>query len=151
MPGTGSSRARRIVAIAATAGLLLALAAPEAASARSRERKLFRITNRTRVRNGVHRVKFSPYLSRIADRHSERMASRGKLFHTHCLPCKIEGRDWDVLGENAAAAGSVRGAHRRLMRSSGHRANILSRRYHRMGFGVARGRGFLWITEIFYG
>jgi uncharacterized protein YkwD len=79
------------------------------------------------------------------------MARRGRLYHHRCLSCRFAGRNWSALGENAAAAGSVRRAHRVLMRSSGHRENILSRRYHRIGIGVVRARGLFWVTQIFYG
>ena len=37
------------------------------------------------------------------------------------------------------------------MHSSGHRANILNTRYRRIGIGVVKARGAVWVTTIFYG
>jgi uncharacterized protein YkwD len=37
------------------------------------------------------------------------------------------------------------------MRSAPHRANILNARYRRIGIGVVKARGLVWVTAIFYG
>jgi len=43
-------------------------------------------------------------------------------------------------------------AHRRLMASPGHRANILEPRFSRVGVGLYRdGQGRFWVTEMFLG
>ena len=37
------------------------------------------------------------------------------------------------------------------MGSGGHRANILNPRFRRIGIGVVKARGSVWVTTIFYG
>lgn len=57
-----------------------------------------------------------------------------------------------TLGENIfyCSQGSVDGAHRTLMNSPGHRANILSDRFTRAGVAVLRdATGEIWVTEMF--
>jgi uncharacterized protein YkwD len=146
-----SKASARIVAVAALAGTLVATSpAPPAMSITARERKLMRMVNHARRAHHVRRLGHSRWISRMAERHSRAMARKNRLFHSRCLPCKFRRRGYVALGENAAVAGSVRGAHRKLMRSSSHRHNILSRHYVRAGMGVVRARGWFWITQIFH-
>jgi uncharacterized protein YkwD len=37
------------------------------------------------------------------------------------------------------------------MHSPAHRSNILNARYRRIGIGVVKARGVVWVTTIFYG
>jgi uncharacterized protein YkwD len=37
------------------------------------------------------------------------------------------------------------------MHSADHRANILRRAFRRVGVGVVKARGSVWVTVIFYG
>ena len=54
-------------------------------------------------------------------------------------------------GENVAAAGTLRRVRTLWMGSGGHRANVLNPRFRRVGIGVVRARGLMWVTAIFYG
>lgn len=56
---------------------------------------------------------------------------------------------YEVAGENLALAPSPARAHRGLMDSPGHRANILSGEYARVGIGVYRGPYGLMVTQQF--
>lgn len=56
-----------------------------------------------------------------------------------------------ALGENVATNVDIADAHRRLMNSPGHRANILDPRFTHIGIGAVKGpTGAWWITEDFF-
>ena len=56
---------------------------------------------------------------------------------------------WDVLGENVGVGGTVESLHDAFMASPPHRHNVLYRQYRRVGVGVGRGHGRMWVTIIF--
>lgn len=147
-------RAAKVVALAVTASVALGgLGAQpvEAASARQKMEKRFtRLINKERARRDIHRVKYSYQLARVARKHSKKMADSGILHHRGNLASGIRG-DWRVLGENVGVGGSVKSLHRAFMRSPGHKANVLYRKYRRVGVGVVRRDGVVWVTVIFKG
>ena len=119
------------------------LAAP--AHAANQQHRLLRLTNEARHRHGTHAVRLRGRMSHLARRHSRRMARTQSLFHSSGL--SHIGRAW---GENVGYTyRSVRSVHRAFMRSTSHRSNILASRYHRIGLGLFRSHGRLWVTEIF--
>ena len=148
-------RSRRTVSRAAAIALAAALsigslAPPAGALTRLEDRLLDRI-NGARQNRGLRTLRASDWLSQKARGHSIRMARRGTLFHNSCLSCMFRTRRWDKIGENIGVAAHVRRVHRLMMRSSGHRSNILGRGYHSIGVGVKRTRRGVWVTEIFWG
>jgi len=53
-------------------------------------------------------------------------------------------------GENLVENQTIPGAHAALMLSSGHRANVLSPRFERIGIGVVNGpREFVTVVQMF--
>ncbi len=55
-----------------------------------------------------------------------------------------------LAGENVAHEASAVRAHRALWASPSHRGNVLDRRFHALGVGIARDPdGSLWVCEIF--
>lgn len=137
------------IAIALCAATALSAALPPGASlaTSSQEQQLHGMLNQARSDNGVGPLGLSQKLSRRAHGHSERMADSGRLFHS-CLNCR--GRR-SRMGENVGVADSIREVHRMLMNSSSHRANILGPGFERVGVGVVRKGGRVWVTEIFAG
>jgi Cysteine-rich secretory protein family len=94
-------------------------------------------------------------LDRIAQAHTERMIGTGGLAHDagdgnpkeRAERAGVIARD---IGENVAHAGSVTLAHRALWSSPSHRANMLDRRFDRVGIGaVTAPDGSVWVTELF--
>jgi uncharacterized protein YkwD len=147
------SRVARAGMALAVAGTLLvggAVRAPAEATTRAEE-SLFALINKARVNHDRRKVRLSPALTRKAHRHSARMADAGRIFHHSCLPCLVSGWDWRVIGENVGTGESVRSVHRALMASSGHRRNILRRAFTKVGVGVVKSGGRVWVTEIFLG
>lgn len=107
--------------------------------------------NSTRTGAGLGGLALSTHLSSKARVHSEDMAQARRLMHHSCLSCTFRGDGWTVMGENVGAGTSVGAVHRKMIRSASHRDNILRRGYDRVGVGIVRGRGLVWVTEIFAG
>jgi uncharacterized protein YkwD len=144
-----SSTRRAVRRGAAAALFVLAVGAvPSARATTSAEQAVHVLVNESRAASDVRLLRLSERLSRIAHRHSKEMATRRSLFHT-CLPCEIGtvGR----LGENVGFGADYPSVQAELMASSPHRANILNPRFRRVGVGVVRRGGLVWVTQIFYG
>lgn len=147
------SRVARAGLAAAVAGILVAggtVPSPAGATTDSEE-KLFALVNQARENHDRRPLRLSQTLSRKAHRHSARMADEGTIFHHSCLSCLLSSWDWDAIGENVGVGSTVRSVHRALMDSSSHRRNILSRAFTKVGVGVVRSGGRVWVTEIFLG
>jgi uncharacterized protein YkwD len=106
--------------------------------------------NGTRSARGLGTLSLSDRLSRMARRHSSRMARERRLFHHSCLSCRFPSGSWQLLGENVGTAPSLRRVHRMMMKSPPHRSFILNGSFDRVGVGVVKRGGRYWVTEIFY-
>jgi uncharacterized protein YkwD len=113
---------------------------------RVRAETLTRI-NAERRRTGRQPLTLDPKLDLAAQRHAEDML--GRSFFAHRGPdgrtvrerARAAGFEWSAIGENLAEGQeSVKEAVEAWMRSSGHRENILDRRYTETGVGLALGR-----------
>jgi uncharacterized protein YkwD len=129
------------------------------ASPRSRpdlEARMLDLINQERVAAGLKPLAPDPELTEVARRHSADMFARG--YFAHDTP---EGRDpfermreakvrFVTAGENLALAPTVEVAHRGLMNSPGHRANILHPQFGRVGIGIMDGgiRGLMISQEF---
>jgi uncharacterized protein YkwD len=113
----------------------------------SAEHKLARRTNRSRANHGLGRLRLDPQLSKVASRHSSRMADRSLLYHSTDLRHVVTR--WSTLGENVGTGPSVKSLHRAFMASPAHRDNILYPTFRHVGVGSARRGGRLWVTVVF--
>ncbi len=136
--------------VAALVGLS-PLGIDEAQAVGARARTMRSLINQERVSRGRVPLKLNRALSRIARRHTLRMASSNKLYHNPRLAYQARRLRWTVLGENVGVGATVRSLHRAFMNSSGHRANVLNRRYRRVGISGKMARGRLWVTIVFSG
>jgi uncharacterized protein YkwD len=132
------------VAVALTATPTQASAAPTA-----KETRLLRLVNATRISRGLKPLAVRDNLGRMAHRHSARMARQGLLFHTPCLSCRFPSGSWRALAENVGMAEALHRVHRLMMRSAGHRNNVLGG-FDAIGIGVVIKGGRYWVTEIFF-
>jgi uncharacterized protein YkwD len=159
---TGTRRTRRapairlpaLVVLAAIVLATLATAAPPASAGarRALRNEMLDLTNRSRIRRGLHRVHINYRISRKATRHSAKMARRRRLFHTRNVGAYLRGINWHCWGENVGfVSSSLERLQKKFMRSRAHRHNILNRRFHRVGLGVVQRRGRYWATIFFYG
>lgn len=122
------------------------------------EQQLLELVNAERRAVGVAPLSMDPGIARVARLKSEDMVRLGYFAHqspTYGSPFAMMrqfGIDFRLAGENLAHAASIESAHRALMNSPGHRANILNPRFTQVGIGVATGSTFgLKITQMFVG
>lgn len=120
------------------------------------EARMLELVNKERVATGFKPLAPDPELTEVARRHSADMFARG--YFAHDTP---EGRDpfdrireakvrFVTAGENLALAPTVQVAHKGLMNSPGHRANILHKDFGRAGIGIMDGgiRGLMISQEF---
>ncbi|MBW3668517.1 MAG: CAP domain-containing protein [Actinobacteria bacterium] len=84
--------------------------------------------------------------------HSEAMAAAGTIWHNDAYFTAANKKRLDavLLGENVARNPDIDDAHRRLMNSPGHRANLLDSRFTVVGLAVYRSStGSLYVTQNF--
>ena len=114
------------------------------------------LVNKERTNQGLKALTFDVSLRAVARVHSEDMFKRG--YFSHYSPeggsvvdrAKSQGVDYMVIGENLAYAPSLELAHKGLMNSEGHRANILSPDFNRIGIGVMEGGVYgKMFTQVF--
>lgn len=101
--------------------------------------------NRQRAKRGIDSLVLDDSLCEYAQAHSEKMADRGLLVHSSMSNLAVRAGNGNV-GENVAwGQNSEEEVCDSWMRSPGHKANILSKRFRRVGFGVKedeRGRKY---------
>ncbi len=120
------------------------------------ELAMIELVNYERLQKGLGKLTYDAKLKEVARRHSADMFSRGYFSHYSPEGQDVTYRadlfkvDYQVIGENLAFAPSLDLAHNGLMNSPGHRANILSPDYHKIGVGSARSLDFgLMFTQVF--
>lgn len=120
------------------------------------EKEMFNLVNKERADRGRKTLVFDSRLQVIARAHSEDMFQRGYFSHyspegeTVANRATKAGIDFLVIGENLAYAPSLDLAHKGLMNSLGHRENILSTDYNKVGIGVFDGGVYgKMFTQVF--
>jgi len=124
-----------------------------------KEESTLRLHNRTRTSRGLRPLCVHPALTKAARAHSANMIRKDYFGHGNAgRRLKRHGYKWRVYAENIAGG---TGRHtrptntfRRWMNSSGHRTNILDRRFREVGIGTATGtfkghRGYTMYTVDF--
>jgi uncharacterized protein YkwD len=139
------------IIVLVVAVLLTATASRADAGAVDRRSRMLHLLNGVRNRHGLPTFRVNRELSTEALRHSRRMAAAGDLFHTQDLYQAVRSYDPSCWGENVGMARYIKTVLRLWMHSSGHKANILRRAFRRVGIGVAKSNGTVWVTVIFYG
>ena len=120
------------------------------------EAELLVLVNRERAEQGLRPLAADPELTKVARAHSQDMLARSYFSHVTPEGGRLDARlrradvTYLVAGENLALAQTLAIAHRGLMNSPGHRANILQPKFGRLGIGVLDGGRYgLMITENF--
>lgn len=120
------------------------------------ELQMIALVNKERVQHGLNALTFDPLLRDVGRGHSADMFERGYFAHNSPEGLNVADRaekagiDYQLIGENLAYAPTLVLAHNGLMNSPGHRANILSPDYHKIGIGVQDGGVYgLMITQVF--
>jgi len=119
------------------------------------ERRMFELVNSERKARKLPMLEFDEELAVVARAHSKDMADNGFFDHESPTTGKSADRVYaagiaaSATAENIAMNSSVADAHARLMASPGHRKNILSREYDRIGIGIVRKMTTLYVTQNF--
>lgn len=120
------------------------------------EAKMLVLVNEERMRAGLPPLKADPELTLVARAHSKDMFARSYFSHQtpegHSPSDRIRKAKvrFYSAGENLALAPTLSLAHKGLMNSPGHKANILHKSYGRVGIGVLDGGAYgLMVTQNF--
>ncbi len=124
------------------------------------EAELLSLLNRDRQRAGVPSLTPHPELGAMARAHSADMRDHGFFAHVSPNTGRLTDRAEQAripfrrISENIAVSTDVRSAHEALMRSPGHRMNLLDPAFSHVGVGVAvdrddEGRTRVHVTENF--
>ena len=106
------------------------------------EQQMLQMVNSARQANGLPPLVADDALRAIARAHGQDMLARG--YFSHYTPEGLSpfdrmdqaGIQYTAAGENLAFSPNLTLAMQGLMRSPGHRANILSKDFHKVGIGV---------------
>jgi uncharacterized protein YkwD len=120
------------------------------------ENEMLRLVNEERIKAGLPPLVMDEGLRQVARVHARDMFQRG--YFSHYTPDRRSPFDrllsanirYLAAGENLALAPTVQAAHRGLMNSPGHRANILSPTFRKIGIGAMAGglRGIMFSQEF---
>lgn len=120
------------------------------------ENQLIELVNKERSLMGLSTLQKVDVLTEVGRGHSADMFRRGYFAHTSPDGKNVSDRALDkgyvylVIGENLAYAPTVELAHKGLMDSPGHRANILSPEFNKIGIGIMDGGVYgLMVTQVF--
>ncbi|GHO42853.1 CAP domain-containing protein [Ktedonospora formicarum] len=132
--------------------------------------QLFALINQDRAANGLPALSWEPKLAVSALRHNQVMMGGCGLSHQCSGEAGLGDREtnagvsWNYCGENIGTGGPVpsysaqwnmaSGLHRSMMNETppndGHRQNLLSRNFHRIGISISiDANNHLWLTEDF--
>lgn len=109
------------------------------------EQQMFVLLNKERNNRGLSELSFSQNLTTVGRNHCKDMLERG--YFSHNTPEGLSPFDrmvaaditFKYAGENLALAPNANLAMKGLMESSGHRANILSKDFGKVGIGAIDG------------
>lgn len=120
------------------------------------EKNMIDLVNKERTSRGLKALTFNVKLREVARKHSADMFKRGYFSHYSPEGKTVADRaeesnvDFLIIGENLAYAPALELAHKGLMNSEGHRANILSKDYGKIGIGILDAGVYgLMFTQVF--
>ena len=126
------------------------------ASLSAQEQTAGNLLNNDRARYNLAPLAIDPELCRIARIKSEDMRDNSYFAHTSPMYGDVRqmlshfGYTYSATGENIAHHASIEKAQAAFLSSPGHRKNIMSSTYTKVGLGVAIDeKGFIYLTQIF--
>jgi uncharacterized protein YkwD len=113
----------------------------------SQEQTLLNNVNAVRAGAGAGRLTENHQVSQRAEAWAATLASEGQLRHSDLKRLPVP---FTKAAENVAKASSLDEAHRLLVNSPSHRANMVDAAFTQVGIGTARGGdGMVYAVEIF--
>ena len=164
MNAKGRKAAAFLLAVTLTSSAGASLAASDSsfaghyttASLSVQEQTAGNLLNSDRARYGLAPLAVDPALCRIARIKSQDMRDNQYFAHTSPTYGDVRsmlrqfGYDFQAAGENIAHHASIEKAQAAFLSSPGHRKNIMSTAYTKVGLGVAIGaKGDVYLTQIF--
>ena len=125
-------------------------------SVSAQEQIALKLLNNDRIANGLPALTMDPVLSELARIKSNDM--RDNRYFAHQSPTygnasamlKTFGYAFHAVGENIAHHATVEKAQAAFMSSDGHRRNILSSSWTKVGIGVSvDAQGYVYVTQLF--
>lgn len=118
----------------------------------SMEQKVLTLVNRARANHGLSPLKMTSCPDSHAELWSQHMAAIQTMVHSSLDPL-LACKDARAAGQNIAyGQATAREVFRAWMHSPTHRANILSKKFHRTGIaGVKSVTGVVYWTQDFVG
>lgn len=119
------------------------------------EKKIFALVNQERTSRGLTALRWNNKLAEAATGHLARMIEKKNLSHRFPGEVELSGRlaaagvRFNASAENVAYATDWEDLHPGLMRSPGHRANILNPKYDEVGIAVALGPNGYYAVQNF--
>lgn len=115
--------------------------------------QLLYILNAERARAGRAPLALREGIADVAREWAARMASEWALRHRPDLGPALDraGVSWRTAGENVGYGPHVSDVHAKFMRSTSHRAILLSGDFSEVGIGVTARDGRVWVTVDFVG
>ena len=119
------------------------------------ERKLFHLLNQERQKAGLPKLQWDNHLAKSAGGHALLLAEHQGLSHQFSGEPQLgervgaTGLRFTVSAENVASAQTVEDAHKGLMNSPPHRANILSPEFNAVGLAVIPRVGAVYVAQNF--
>jgi hypothetical protein len=135
--------------------LLLVVCAAMACAQSAAEKQLFDLVNHEREKAGLARLEWNDRLAAAALKHSRLLDEHQDLSHQFAGEPGLQermgatGARFNAVAENMAEAPEVAAAHKGLMNSPGHRANILNPEYNAIGISIVQHGGQLFVTQDF--
>lgn len=139
----------------ATVYFIFLVAVQAYAGPSQREQQLFDLVNREREKAGLAKLEWSDRLANAALAHSRQMDEHQDLSHQFEGEPPLQqragatGLRFNSVAENVAEAPDVETAHKGLMQSPGHRANILHQDYNAIGIAIVEHGHQLFVTQDF--
>lgn len=125
-------------------------------SVSAQEQTAWNLLNADRTANGLSALPLDAELSRIARIKAEDMRDNGYFAHqspTYGSPSEMLrhfGYSFSAAGENIAHHANITKAQAAFMSSDGHRRNILSTAWTKVGIGVCYdAQGYVYVTQLF--
>jgi uncharacterized protein YkwD len=140
-----------LLAAALTAGLLVPASPAGAGTPSQDELSFLQKINYERVGRGLAPLVSDTELAPTSRVWSQHMANANSLSHDPNLVATVRNIEpaWRGVAENVGYGYSVSSLHDAFMGSSGHRANLLSSKYNRVGVGVVHSGSRIWVTVRF--
>ncbi len=122
----------------------------------SMEQQMVKLVNSARADNGLTPYKVDSELARVARIKAGDMVKNNYFSHyspTYGSPFDMMdhyGIEYLAAGENLAGNQSVQAAHNALMKSTGHRQNILSSKFTHIGIGIKKSDkyGYIFVQQF---